>query len=117
MRWLWRKIGDFVWWNYPRGSVEYDIMVGLILAFLFLTPRHFFRDQPRPFHSASLSVTLLDSQKGHLYEIKGAGRHVDLAGVLSRRLGHAVEIRKIQGQPVPAESGGPRTFDYKVWTN
>jgi hypothetical protein len=23
-------------------------MVGVILAFIFLTPRHFFRDQPRP---------------------------------------------------------------------
>ena len=48
MGWLGRKLSSFLWWTYPRGSLEYDIMVGVILAFIFLTPRHFFRDQPRP---------------------------------------------------------------------
>ncbi len=37
----------FILWDYPRGSVPYDIMVGLILAFVFLTPRSLFRDQPK----------------------------------------------------------------------
>lgn len=41
------KLASFLWWSYPRGSLEYDIMVGIILAFIFLTPRSFFRDQPR----------------------------------------------------------------------
>lgn len=43
-----RKLGSFLWWSYPRGSLQYDIMVAMILAFIFLTPRHWFRDQPRP---------------------------------------------------------------------
>jgi hypothetical protein len=38
----------FILWDYPRASWQYDVMVGLILAFIFLTPREFFRDQPRP---------------------------------------------------------------------
>ncbi|HET9784904.1 MAG TPA: hypothetical protein VFP94_08105 [Terriglobales bacterium] len=42
------KLASYLWWSYPRGSLQYDIMVALILAFIFLTPRHFFRDQPRP---------------------------------------------------------------------
>jgi hypothetical protein len=37
----------FLLWDYPRASWQYDLMVGLILAFIFLTPRDFFRDQPR----------------------------------------------------------------------
>ncbi len=37
----------FVLWEYQRGSWQYDVMVGIILAFLFLTPRGWFRDQPR----------------------------------------------------------------------
>ena len=37
----------FVFWEYSRGSWQYDVIVGLILAFLFLTPRDLFRDQPR----------------------------------------------------------------------
>ncbi|MEX2261818.1 MAG: hypothetical protein WD696_07690 [Bryobacteraceae bacterium] len=34
-------------WDFPRGSWQYDAMVAAILAFIFLTPREFFRDQPR----------------------------------------------------------------------
>jgi hypothetical protein len=40
-------IKRFVLWDYARASWQYDVMVGLILAFLFLTPREWFRDQPR----------------------------------------------------------------------
>lgn len=38
----------WILWDYPRGSLQYDVMVALILAFIFLTPREVFRDQPRP---------------------------------------------------------------------
>jgi hypothetical protein len=40
-------IKRFVFWDYPRAGWQYDLMVGLILAFVFLTPRDWFRDQPR----------------------------------------------------------------------
>ncbi|MEZ5353690.1 MAG: hypothetical protein R2762_13710 [Bryobacteraceae bacterium] len=38
----------FVLWDYARATWQYDVMVGLILAFIFFTPRHIFGDQPRP---------------------------------------------------------------------
>lgn len=37
----------FLLWEYPRAGWQYDVMVALILAFVFLTPRSWFRDQPR----------------------------------------------------------------------
>ena len=37
----------FVLWDYERATWQFDLMVALILAFLFLTPRSWFRDQPR----------------------------------------------------------------------
>jgi hypothetical protein len=37
----------FILWDYRRASWQYDVMVGIILAFIFLTPRVWFRDQPR----------------------------------------------------------------------
>jgi hypothetical protein len=37
----------FIWWDYSRGSWQYDVIVAIILAFIFLTPRDWFRDQPR----------------------------------------------------------------------
>jgi hypothetical protein len=36
-----------IFWEYSRGSWQYDVIVGGILAFLFLTPRAWFRDQAR----------------------------------------------------------------------
>jgi hypothetical protein len=37
----------FIFWDFARATWQYDIMVGLILAFVFLTPRSVFKDQPR----------------------------------------------------------------------
>ena len=37
----------FILWDFPRGGWQYDVVVGVIIAFLFLTPRSWFRDQPR----------------------------------------------------------------------
>ena len=48
-----------IFWDFPRGSRPYDLVVTLILAFIFLTPREFFRDQPRP-----KTVALLPSAPG-----------------------------------------------------
>jgi hypothetical protein len=40
----WRQaIIDVLLWNYERGSWQYDVMCGLIVAFILLTPRSFFR--------------------------------------------------------------------------
>ncbi len=49
----------FVFWDYPRASWQYDVMVALILAFIFLTPREWFRDQPK-----ASSIVMLPAQNG-----------------------------------------------------
>ena len=36
----------FLLWTFERGSIQYDVMCAAILAFLFLTPRSAFQDQP-----------------------------------------------------------------------
>lgn len=36
-----------IFWDFPRASWQYDLVVGLILIFIFATPREFFRDQHR----------------------------------------------------------------------
>ena len=52
----------FVLWDYPRASWQFDVMVVLILLFLFLTPRAWFRDQPRIPHASE--ITSLPGTKG-----------------------------------------------------
>jgi hypothetical protein len=40
-------LSSYFWWTYERGSFHYDIMVTLILLFLFLSPRFLdFKDRP-----------------------------------------------------------------------
>jgi hypothetical protein len=38
---------SYIFWTYERGSLHYDVMVTLILLFLFLSPRFIdFKDRP-----------------------------------------------------------------------
>jgi hypothetical protein len=40
-------LSNYFWWTYERGSFHYDVMVTLILLFLFLSPRLIdFKDRP-----------------------------------------------------------------------
>ena len=40
-------IKRFLLWDWGRATWQYDVMVAAILAFIFLTPKDFFRDSPR----------------------------------------------------------------------
>jgi hypothetical protein len=54
-----------VFWSYDRGTRQFDIAVIFILAFVFLTPRHWFRDQPESGGPASPGQVLLISKDGN----------------------------------------------------
>lgn len=56
---LWRGIVRTVFWSYERGSWPYDVMVLAILAFVLLTPRNWFHDQPRANSQQQNSVRLI----------------------------------------------------------
>jgi hypothetical protein len=51
----------FILWDYSRATWQYDVMVALILAFIFLTPREWFRDQPR---IPQASIAVLHAETG-----------------------------------------------------
>jgi hypothetical protein len=48
-----------VFWDFPRASWQYDLVVGLILLFIFVTPREWFHDQPK-----ASSIILMSSLHG-----------------------------------------------------
>jgi hypothetical protein len=48
-----------IFWDFARASWQYDLVVGLILIFIFATPREWFRDQPK-----ASSIILMSSQRG-----------------------------------------------------
>jgi len=67
---LWTTVKSYIWWTYGRGSVHYDVMVTIILLFIFLTPRSVFRDKPaerRP-HQSEV-VVQPDGHNGFIYEV------------------------------------------------
>jgi hypothetical protein len=37
----------FLLWSFERGSVQYDVICVIIIAFIFLTPPAAFNDRPR----------------------------------------------------------------------
>jgi len=63
-------VKSYIFWTYSRGSVHYDVMVTIILAFIFLTPRAVFRDKPveRSPHQSEV-VVQPDGHDGFIYEV------------------------------------------------
>ena len=68
-----KLLKSYFYWTYPRGNIHYDVMVTLILLFIFVTPQFWdFGDKPSrapgPSHpiqvasdgSRSLLVTISD---------------------------------------------------------
>jgi hypothetical protein len=44
---LWETIKRYIWWTDNRGSFHYDVMVTLILLFIFVTPHYIdYKDKP-----------------------------------------------------------------------
>jgi hypothetical protein len=61
-----------IFWSYERGTWQYDVAVILILIFVLLTPRGWFRDQPQvgmPASSEQVQLVLL-SDDGHRQEYR-----------------------------------------------
>ena len=57
---IWRTIRGYILWQYERGTLHYDIMVTLILVFVFVSPRVInFNDKPigRNPHPTDVVVT------------------------------------------------------------
>ena len=61
-----------LFWSYERGTWQYDAAVILILIFVLLTPRNWFRDQPQvgvPLASEQVQLVLF-SDDGHRQEYR-----------------------------------------------
>jgi hypothetical protein len=119
---IWRTIRGYILWSYERGTLHYDIMVTLILLFVFLSPRFInFKDKPVERNAYSAGVLVIpDKQGGFIYQIpatavnsaKGADIRQQLERIIEPIAG-AVSISKYE--PVKDLTG--HTQSYKVWVN
>jgi hypothetical protein len=70
---VWRTIKSFILWSHERGTIQYDVMVTLILLFVFLSPGLItFNDRPveRNPHPSDIIVSP-DGSGGIVYQIQG----------------------------------------------
>ncbi len=69
---IWRTIRSYILWSYERGTIQYDVMVTLILIFVFLSPQVInFKDKPVEHNPHRTGVAVVpDGQGGFIYEIE-----------------------------------------------
>ncbi len=118
---IWRTIRSYILWNHERGSMQYDIMVTLILAFIFLAPIWVnFKDKPveRSPHPTGV-VVFPDGQSGFVYQIDAsavsgnpASFEDELLRVIEPIAGE-VDITRYEG----LRDAHGKIVGYKVWVS
>jgi hypothetical protein len=117
---IWRTVRDYLFWSYERGTIQYDVMVTLILLFVFLSPKVInFNDRPVERNPQSTGVVVIpDGRDGLIYQIEGravqskddAGIRADLLSIIEPVSG---EVSISRYEVVRDHSG--RILSYKVW--
>jgi hypothetical protein len=65
-----QTLSGYFWWTFPRGSVHYDVMVTLILAFIFLAPLAInFGDKPTVRAPHQTETVVRPDGNGFLYKV------------------------------------------------
>ena len=116
---IWRTIRGYILWQYERGTLHYDIMVTLILIFIFFSPRVInFNDKPISRDPHPTEVIVTSDTEGHLlYQIEAnAVKAGDDQSVRSQLL-HIIEpisgaVSIVSYEPVKDVKG--KVQSYKV---
>lgn len=110
LRKFWHTLRPAIFWRYPRGSWQYDIIVGLILLFVFATPRAWFRDQPRI--PKPQQIVMLPSETGRTVfwidpelvgDLPPEMVEAKIRNLLQQRTGSTVTVLKVE--PARDEEG------------
>ena len=117
---VWRTIRGYILWSYERGTIQYDVMVTLILIFVFFSPYWInFKDRPVEHTPVSAGVTInSDGQGGLIYQIEGqaiSGQRDDAVRAQLLKIIEPIsgEVNITRVEPVRDHAG--RILTYKVW--
>ena len=117
---VWRTIRDYIFWSYERGTIQYDVMVTLILVFVFLSPALInFKDKPVEHNPHRIGVAVVpDGQGGLIYQIEAGavtGKDEDALRreflAIIEPISGEVSITKIE----PVRDAAGHILSYKVW--
>ncbi len=90
---IWRTIRSYILWQHERGTLHYDIMVTLILIFIFFSPRVInFNDKPiyRNPHPTEVEVTF-DTEGRLIYQVSASAINAGDDGAVRDQLLHIIE--------------------------
>lgn len=119
---LGRTLKSYVFWTYQRGSIPYDIMVTLILAFIFVTPHLWhYGDQPQLPQQTRRSIVVHAQPNGSLlFDIPASQVKAGPSKLVQPQLEQAV--RQISGavtvdrvETVKDSTG--HVTGYKLWAH
>jgi len=117
---IWRTIRGYIFWSYERGSLHYDIMVTLILLFVFVSPRFInFKDKPVERIPHLTGVVVVPGSRGELiYQIQASAVTASADGDVRRQLEQIIEpisgaVSITNVETVKDVSGHLQS--YKVW--
>ena len=116
----WRTIRSYVLWQHERGTLHYDIMVTLILIFVFFSPRAInFNDKPRLMnpHPTGVVVTS-DGGGGLVYQIDGSAVTPGDENTVRSELLRVIEpisgeVSILRYEPISDRKGNVQ--GYRVW--
>ena len=83
-------------WDYERGVWQYDVMCGIILVFLFFSPRAWFRDRPRIPHASQISEGVFWMEPDLVESVPEQQRRDKLGKVLSARTGKKLKLLRVE---------------------
>ncbi len=87
-----QTLKGYFWWTYPRGSVHYDVMVTLILAFIFLAPLWInFRDKPTERPPRQTEVVVQQEGNGFVYRVDASAVKSDSDADIRESLERVIE--------------------------
>ncbi len=118
---VWRTIRSYILWSHERGTIQYDVMVTLILLFVFLSPRWInFNDKPIERNPHPTGVVVVPDGSGFIYQIeasalKATGDDAIRAELLRIIEPIAGEVSITKVEPVRDRKGG--VMNYKVWVH
>jgi hypothetical protein len=72
MKGVWTTIRDYILWSYERGTIQYDVMVTLILLFVLFSPYWInYKDKPVEHNPHRTGVVVTpDGKGGFIYQIE-----------------------------------------------
>ena len=116
---IWRTIRGYILWSYERGTIQYDVMVTLILLFVFVSPLYLhYNDKPIDRNLHPTGVVVVPDGEGFVFQVEAAAVTGTDDSAIRLQLLRIIEpisgeVTITKYEPIPDSKG--KVVSYKVW--